>query len=85
MQAVSVSVENVVLDILEQVGGTRQVRDDLDLALFDQHILDSFDMMQVIFELSDALQIEISPAEVEREAWSTPRTIIANVQQRLAA
>ncbi len=79
----TVTVDNVVLDILETIGRTRQVRENLDMNLFDQHILDSFDMMQVIIELSDALHIEISPAEVERDAWSTPRKIIAQVQQRL--
>ncbi len=79
----TVSVENVVLDILEDISGTRQVRENQDIELFDQHILDSFDMMRVIIELSDALHIEISPAEVERDAWSTPRKIIANVQTRV--
>ena len=79
----SLSLENAVLDILETVSETSEVRENLDVALFDRHLIDSFDMMQVIVELADRLGIEISPAEVERETWSTPRRIIAYLQKRI--
>ncbi len=77
------SIENDVLHILETVSQTAAVRQNLDIALFDEHLLDSFGMMQLIVELSDALHLEISPAEVERESWSTPRKIIAYLENRL--
>lgn len=77
------SIESHVLSVLENVSGSHQVRENLDIALFDQHILDSFDMMEVIVQLSDALEVEISPAEVERETWSTPRKIVAYLQNRV--
>ncbi len=78
------SIEGSVLNILERVSGTSEVRDNPDLELFDQQILDSFDLMCVIVELSDTLHVEISPAEVEREEWSTPRKIVAYVQNHIA-
>ncbi len=77
------SLEDCILTILERVSGTSEVRANLDIALFDAHILDSFDVMSVIVELSDALNVDISPAEVERSAWATPRKIIAYMQNRL--
>ncbi len=76
-------IESTVLDILERVSGTTLVRENPDLALFDKHIIDSFDVMMIIVELSDALQIEISPSEIEHEAWSTPRKIIVFLQDRV--
>jgi D-alanine--poly(phosphoribitol) ligase subunit 2 len=76
------TIENSVLNILESISGNSMVRENLDIALFEQDILDSFDLMSVIIELSDTLHVEISPAEVEREAWSTPRKIVAFVENR---
>ncbi len=81
--AVPHAIDTTVLNILEAVAGARQVRANLDVALFDQHLLDSFDMMCVIFELSRAFQVEISQGEVDREAWATPRQIIGYLEIRL--
>ncbi len=83
MVIASSPIEINVLNILEDITGTSQVRETLDIALFDEHLLDSFDLMRVILEVSDALHMEISPAEVNREAWATPRKIIAYLQNRL--
>ena len=74
-----------ILDVLERITGTDQVRRDLDVALFDQGMLDSLGMVELILALSEELSIDISPAEIEREQWATPRRIIAYLQQRSPA
>ncbi len=74
-----------VLRILEQIAATDQVRRDLDLALFDDHILDSLGMVELMVALSEEFGREISPAEIEREEWSSPRKIIAYMQNRVGA
>ncbi len=77
--------EEQVLDILARVTGTDQVRRDLDLALFDRGLLDSLGLVELILALSDELSIEISPAEIEREQWASPRRIIAYLRERSQA
>ncbi len=72
-----------VIDVLENIAGTDQVRRDLDLELFDQHILDSLGMVELMVALSDEFGIDISPAEIERTQWSTPRKIIADMERRI--
>ena len=74
-----------VMDVLERVAGTDQVRKNPDLALFDQDILDSFGMVELMVELSEAFGIEISPAEIEREQWSSPRKIIDYMAKRVGS
>ncbi len=71
-----------ILNVLERITGTDQVRRDLDVALFDQGLLDSLGMVELIVALSEELGIDISPAEIERDQWSTPRRIIAYLEQR---
>ena len=76
------TVEDKVLSILVDITDTDEVRRNLDLALFDQGVLDSFSMVELIIWLSDDFGIKISPAEINRDDWSSPRKIIAYVQQR---
>ncbi len=71
------------LDILEQITGTDQVRRDPDLPLLDLDLLDSLGMVELIVALSDQFGVEISPAEIERDEWATPRKIVAYVERRV--
>ncbi len=72
-----------VLNILERVTGTDQVRRNLDLALFDLEILDSLGTVELIVALSEKFGVEISPAEIERQQWASPRKIIAYMEERV--
>lgn len=67
----------IVLQELEKITGTDQVSLDLDLPLFDEDLLDSLGMMELIVALTEQLGISLSPAEIDRQQWSTPRKIIA--------
>jgi len=72
-----------VMNILERVTGTDQVRRDPDLALFDLDILDSLGTVELIVALSERFGVEISPAEIERQQWASPRKIIAYMEERV--
>ena len=76
------SVSETILDELEKVTGTDQVRKDLNLDLFGEKILDSFGTVELIVALSDALRIEVSPGEIDRELWATPQKIITYFEER---
>lgn len=77
------NIASQVLDILEMVTGSDQVRIDLDLPLLDLHLLDSLGMAEILLSLSETLGVEISPAEIERDRWASPRLIIAFVEERI--
>jgi D-alanine--poly(phosphoribitol) ligase subunit 2 len=72
-----------VLAALEEVTGTDEVRRNLDLPLFDLAILTSLGLVMLVVNLSEQLGLEISPAEIEREQWATPRLIIAMMESRV--
>jgi len=74
-----------ILDVLATVAETEEVRTNPDLALYDLQVLDSMKTVELIVALGRELDVEISPAEFEREAWATPAKLIADVQRRLAA
>jgi D-alanine--poly(phosphoribitol) ligase subunit 2 len=64
-----------VMTILERVAETDEVRQDPNIQLFDAAILDSLGLVQLIVALEEEFGVEISPAEIEREQWATPRKI----------
>ena len=72
-----------VISILERVTGTDQVRRNPDLALFDLDILDSLGTVELIVALSEKFGVEISPAEIERQQWASPRKIVAYMEERV--
>ena len=72
-----------VLQELEKITGTDQVQKNLDLALFDEDVLDSFGTIELIIGLSEELGISISPAEIDRQRWSTPRKIISYIEEKI--
>ena len=74
-----------ILRVLAEVAETEEVRTSPDLALYDLQILDSMKTVQLIVALGQEVGVEIAPAEFEREAWATPRQLVADVQRRLAS
>ena len=76
------TVTSTVLELLEQITGTAEVRENLDIDLFDEALLSSLGLVQLIVGISEALNMSISPAEIERQTWTTPRGIIGFVENR---
>ncbi len=77
------STADKVIDTLAKVTETDEVRRDPDLALFDLDLLDSLGTVQLIIALSDDFGVEISPAELERADWATPRKSVSYMERRV--
>jgi len=77
------STSDIVLKELIEITGSEEVRQNLDLELFKEDILDSLGTMELIIALGEACHIDISPAQLDREMWSTPRKIIADMESRI--
>jgi D-alanine--poly(phosphoribitol) ligase subunit 2 len=78
------TLAETALATLVDVAGFEEIREDLDLPLYDNHILDSLKTVELLVALSERLNLEISPADLERGQWATPRLFIADLERRLA-
>lgn len=76
-------IRSRVLDLLEDVSGTPEVRDHLDEDLFDLGFLDSMAAIELLVGLEDDLGVAIAPTEVERSEMNTANKIVAQVAERL--
>ncbi len=78
-------IRDKLLDILAEIIGTDEVRNNPDIRIFEQGLLDSFGIIQLFIEINEQLNIEIAPTEVDREMWATPNKIIAYLEERVTA
>ena len=79
------TISDRVLDVLVDVSEIEGVRHEPDVRLYDLQILDSMQTVRLIVALSSEFGVEISPAEVDREEWATPRKIISYMERKVAA
>jgi D-alanine--poly(phosphoribitol) ligase subunit 2 len=76
------TIDETVLKELERLTGTDQVRKDLDVDLFGHKLLDSLGAVELTLALAENFGIELSPSDIDRETWATPRKIIDYVTER---
>jgi D-alanine--poly(phosphoribitol) ligase subunit 2 len=71
------------LQLLVSIADTEEVRTNFDLPLYDHQLLDSIRTVELMVRIEEEFGIKISPAEFERENWSTPRNIIGDLERRM--
>ena len=76
-------MENEVLNVIESVSGTDEFRDELDMDLFEEAILDSMKAIMLIIELENAFDISLPPSEMDREDWNTANKIIPRIKEKI--
>lgn len=69
-----------ILDMLVDATGTDEVKDDLDMDLFEEGLMDSLAMVQFLVDVDAQLGISVPVSEVQREDWNTPNKIIAQIE-----
>ena len=79
------TISDRVLGVLVDVSEIEDVRHDPDVRLYDLQILDSMQTVKLIIALSSEFGVEISPSEVDRDEWATPRKIVSYIERKIAA
>ncbi|MGX6979768.1 D-alanine--poly(phosphoribitol) ligase subunit DltC [Vagococcus elongatus] len=73
------TTKETVLDILESITGSDEVKEVLDMDLYDEGILDSLGTVQLLVELENQLDVTVPVSEFDRSDWGTPQQIIDQV------
>ena len=77
------ALSDKILRHLASICGTDEVRTNPDLALYEREVLDSIKTVEFIVAIEEKFGLYVSPAELDRETWATPRKIIADIEHRL--
>jgi D-alanine--poly(phosphoribitol) ligase subunit 2 len=74
------NVEETVLAILEEITGTDEVKENREIDLFEEGLMDSLATVQLLVELEGQLGAQVPVSEFDRELWNTPYKIIEQVK-----
>lgn len=70
-----------VLDIFEEVTGTDEIREDLDLDLFEAGLLDSLGIIEVLLKIEEIFNIKLQPTDLERKDMATVNNLVSFLEK----
>ena len=73
-----------LLVMIEELCGDEIVRENPDIDLLEEGLIDSLDYIELLLWIEEAFGLKMSPSELTREEMATPNRIIAVVEKRLA-
>ena len=76
-------MEEKILDILEEIRGDEVVKEDRDINLLEEDLMDSLDYTELLIAIEDNFDVVIAPSEITREEMDTPNKIINVVRSRM--
>ena len=68
-------MEEKVVEIIEKITGFKGLKQNLDIDLLENEILDSLAFIELISALEDEFDIEIQPTSVNPDTWRSVETI----------
>ncbi|WP_251391248.1 D-alanine--poly(phosphoribitol) ligase subunit DltC [Mediterraneibacter agrestimuris] len=77
------NLKELALDIMEAACETDEVREDLDLDLFEAGLIDSLAAVVVLVELEERTGIKLQPTDMEREDISTVNHFIDFLEKKV--
>lgn len=75
-------MEEKILDMIVKIADAEEIREDLDINLFENDFLDSLGYTELLVAIEEDFGIELSPTEVKREMVDTPNKIIELIKSR---
>lgn len=70
-------MKETVIEIFEEVTGNDEIREDLDLNLFEAELLDSLAIIEVLLQIEERLGLKLQPTDIDREDMATVNKLIA--------
>ncbi len=68
---------DTIIEILTDICGADEGEIEAGTELFEEGILDSFGLVQLLVELENRLHVTLDPAALDRSAFATPEKIAA--------
>ena len=76
-------IKEQVLEMLEEICEDEVVREDLDINLKEEGLMDSLAFVEMLVRIEEIFGISIAPTEVTYEEIDTPNKVISYIENRL--
>lgn len=77
-------MEETVLSVLSEVCEDDVVKEDRDINIVEENLIDSLGYMELLADIEEKLGVVIAPSEFTREQMDTPNKIIEIVIKKQA-
>ena len=75
-------VKEQVLDMLEEICEDDVVREDLDINMKQEGLMDSLAFVEMLVRIEEIFGLSIAPTEVTYEEIDTPNKVISYIENR---
>ena len=72
-----------ILEMLEEICEDEVVREDLDINLKEEGLMDSLAFVEMLVRIEENFGLSIAPTEVTYEEIDTPNKVISYIENRL--
>ena len=76
-------IKEQILEMLEEICEDEVVREDLDINLKEEGLMDSLAFVEMLVRIEENFGISIAPTEVTYEEIDTPNKVISYIENRL--
>ncbi|GAA0070325.1 D-alanine--poly(phosphoribitol) ligase subunit DltC [Clostridium sardiniense] len=75
-------MQEQVINIFEEVTGCDEIREDLEMDLFEAGLLDSLAIIEVLLQIEERLGIKLQPTDLERTDMATVNNLVTFLESR---
>ena len=76
-------IKDQILEMLEEICEDEVVKEDLDINLKEEGLMDSLAFVEMLVRIEEIFGISIAPTEVTYEEIDTPNKVISYIENRL--
>ena len=76
-------IRESVIEIFEEVLGSDEIRDNQDLDMFENEMLDSLAIIEVLLGIEDKLDLSLQPTDLERKDMATVNNLVDFLKERI--
>ena len=75
-------IKKQVLEMLEEICEDEVVREDLDINMKEEGLMDSLAFVEMLVKIEEVFGLSIAPTEVTYEEIDTPNKVISYIENR---
>ena len=75
-------IKEQVLEMLEEICEDEVVREDLDINMKEEGLMDSLAFVEMLVKIEEIFGLSIAPTEVTYEEIDTPNKVISYIKNR---
>ena len=76
-------IRESVIEIFEEVLGSDEIRDNQDLDMFENEMLDSLAIIEVLLGIEDKLDLSLQPTDLQRKDMATVNNLVDFLKDRI--